>query len=312
MKKNSLFQIVLVFVLIASASLVQAQQLGHYTQYLFSQYVINPAFAGYTNRFEAQLNNRYQWVGVTDAPRTYIFSVQGPLNNKNVGLGGYIYSDIVGPTRRTGGQFTYAYHLKLNEKYKLSMALSAGLVQFAIDGSKITTENSGDIALSNGFQSVITPDANAGFLFYSDQLFVGFSAGQILQNRLQFFNNYPETDAALVTHLFGMAGYKFEFGDFSVQPSVFVKYVDPVPVQAEGTLKFGYKDDLVWVAGSYRLADAFTAMAGFTLQDNIRLGYAYDIPFTTIRSYSVGTHEVMLSIRFKKRLADKPSAENAE
>ena len=90
---------------------VDAQQLPQLTQYQFNDYVVNPAVAGSRPFFEIRSAHRYQWVGIQDAPRTFTFSGSSPVGEK-MGVGGYIFTDIVGPTRRTGFQFSYAYHLK--------------------------------------------------------------------------------------------------------------------------------------------------------------------------------------------------------
>src|SRR5574337_1238532 len=98
-----------------------AQQLPQYTNYMINSYVLNPALSGTKDYFEVQSDNRYQWVGITDAPRTYILSANGPYKTKNMGYGGYVFTDITGPTRRIGLSFSYAYHAKLTETMKLSI-----------------------------------------------------------------------------------------------------------------------------------------------------------------------------------------------
>lgn len=287
-----------------------AQQLGLYTQFLTNDYVINPAIAGTKNYFLAQSNNRYQWVGLNDAPRTYVFNVHGPLGKK-VGVGAYIFNDIVGPTRRFGTQASYAYHLKINEKYTLSMGLSGGFQQFVIDAAKITLKETGDIASSNGFQSVVVPDASFGVHLYTDKFYLSASACQILSNRIQFFDNYKNTPSQLSEHYFLMVGYKINAGEmFRITPAALIKYVAPVPLQLEAVLKIEYKD-IIWIAPTYRysaiaqkgyIGESVGAIVGLQLQDNIQFAYSYDYPFSTINQYSTGTHEIMLGIKFKKRV----------
>src|SRR5258708_3570702 len=107
-----------------------AQQLPQYSNYIINDYVMNPAIGGTNPYFEAKSNNRYQWVGITDAPRTYVLSVHGPLKSLNMGLGGMLFTDIVGPTHRTGFYLSYAYHIRVTEKVKVSLGISAGVLQF--------------------------------------------------------------------------------------------------------------------------------------------------------------------------------------
>src|SRR4051812_29637172 len=65
----------------------QSQQLPLYTQFMINDYIINPAIGGKNPYYEAKSSNRYQWVGIEDAPRTYILSFNGPIKAKHVGLG---------------------------------------------------------------------------------------------------------------------------------------------------------------------------------------------------------------------------------
>lgn len=296
MKKN------IIILLVAIISLpVFGQQLPQYTQYFLNDFVINPAVTGTKKAWIGQSNNRFQWVGITDAPRTYIMSVNGPVRNLNMGLGGYIFADVVGPTRRTGAMASYAYHIKINDDIKLSLGANFGVLQFMVDGSKISTKETGDLALSAGSQQVIAPDAGAGFHLYSDRFFVGFSAPQLINNQLQFFDDYDSPTARLSRHFFFTAGYNFDVIDgLVIQPSLFVKYVDPLPVQFDATVRAIIKDK-VWFGASYRMDDAVGFMLGYNLLDNLMFGYSYDYATSRIQNYTSGSHEVMLGIRFKDK-----------
>ena len=301
---------------------VKAQQLPQYTQYLINDFVMNPAIAGSRPFFDAKSNHRYQWIGIRDAPRTYIFSLHGPINLFNMGVGGYLYTDIVGPSRRTGVQLAFAKHFKINDNLNFSFGVSGGIQQFLIDGAKVTLNESNDIALSNGIMSVLTPDASAGGYLYGDnvlmdgdKLFFGFSAPQLLThlgvNKLQFFDNYDQTISRLEDHYFVTAGYTFKVHeDFDIQPSGLAKYVEPSPIQFDLTMRGIYKDFL-WIGGSYRSGSEFTdiesigVLAGYSFQKNLMLGYSYDISMSDIRNYNSGSHELMFGIRFKNRKKDR-------
>src|SRR6187455_2827357 len=116
-------RIFFIFILVLSMRSI-AQQLPQYSQYMLNEMAINPAVVGRDNFSEVRANSRQQWVGIADAPRTFILNLQGPIKSKNMGLGMGIYTDVVGPTRRTGLSFSYAYHLKLNRDLNLSMGLN--------------------------------------------------------------------------------------------------------------------------------------------------------------------------------------------
>lgn len=281
-----------------------SQQMPQYTQYILNSYVINPAIAGSKDYFEGKINHREQWLGITDAPRTNIISAYGPLMD-NMGVGGYLFSDINGPTRQLGLSLSYAYHIKLNEEMKLSMALYGSILQFSIDGSKISTANINDPVLSNGLQSGIIPDAGFSSYFYTEKYFAGVSFAQLTNTRIKYKQITATTDGTLTGHYFLMGGYNFNINDdLLLQPSVLVKYVNPVPVQAEFTARAVYKD-MIQAAISYRSSDALGMILGYTHQNYLSIAYSYDFLVSGLQDYSTGSHEVMLGIRFKDKTEDK-------
>ncbi len=280
---------------------IHAQQLPQYTQFTLSRYVINPAFAGSENHFQGQSNYRSQWEGIKDAPRTYVLSVNGPIANQKMGIGGYVFVDITGPTQRNGFSLSYAYHLNITEKLKLSLAINAGLLQYTIDGTEIFFQDQSDVVFSNTQENSLYPDAGFSFYLYDENFFFGASAPQLIQNQLDFENSIKNPTGRLVNHYFITSGYNYELNpEFDIEPSMLLKYVDPLPVQYEFVLRGIYMDKY-WLGGSYRRGAAIGLLAGFTLQDNISFGYSYDILQSDIQNYSTGSHEIMLSVKFNKK-----------
>jgi type IX secretion system PorP/SprF family membrane protein len=298
-----------IYLLLAFSPLAMiAQQLPHYSQYMINDYVMNPAIGGKNNYFEGISANRYQWIGITDAPRTYILSMNGPLKFEHMGIGGQLFTDIVGPTRRTGFNMSYAYHAPLTDKLKLSLGLSAGLTQFMVDGQKINLHDAGDLILTNALQSVLTPDFSAGFYLYSDRFWVGASAMQIQQNKLKFFDYMSNTESMMTRHYYGMLGYRQPLGeDFVLEPSALLKYAKPVPFQFDLGLRAIYKEKF-WLGGSFRSRDAIAIYTGYIFRENLMLGYSYDVTTTDLGNYSTGTHELVFGVKFNKKGLKKTEA----
>ena len=297
--------VILVFAL--SFTLSKAQQLPIYSQYMFNPYLMNPAYAGVKDYYEAIANYRYQWVGITDAPRTYILSVNGPHKTKNIGLGGAIFADVVGPTSRTAAYGSYSYHLNLGSS-KLSLGLSAGLLQFRIDGQKITLADAGDNKLQDMVLTTVMPDFSMGAYWYSDKIYVGLSLPQFMNNKINFYDDNTQTLSTLARHYFLNAGYRFEINsDWMIEPSILVKYVWPVDAQLTLAAKVVYRD-FIWGGVSWRTQDAVSALIGYkTNNDKLYIGYAYDITLTNLQNHSSGTHELMIAAKFNnwKQRTDK-------
>ena len=278
---------------------IHAQQLPQLTQYQFNDYVFNPAVAGSRALFEIRSGHRYQWVGIQDAPRTFTLSATTPVG-RNMGIGGYLFTDHVGPTRRTGMQLSYTYHLKLTEDLKLGMALSGGMLQFLIDGSKIQLRDPGDPAMDDQLRGELVPDAKFAVYLHHPRFWFGATAPQIIQNKVQFIEGQRETLSRLEGHYYATAGYRFPLGDeFMFEPSVLVKYVSPVPPMIDATATFRYKKAF-WLGASYRTNDAWCAMVGCWIKETFQFGYSYDMLTSNLRNYSTGSHEVMLAITIGK------------
>jgi len=132
---------------------VQAQQLPRFSQYYANEFLINPAVAGCDGRTVFNLGARKQWLGFSEnTPSSYIISAQGRLlktgytlkagpkgansyrkaGKGRVGLGGIVYHDVNGAIARTGGQFSYAYHLFIQNS-QLSFGLTGNVFQYRIN-----------------------------------------------------------------------------------------------------------------------------------------------------------------------------------
>lgn len=277
------------------------QQLPQFTQYMFNQYAYNPAYAGVKQNWEAITNNRYQWIGITDAPRTFTLSVNGPLKNRKLALGGYVYTDIVGPTRRIGFQTSAAYHLKVSETINLSFGLSFGFNQWILDADKITPYHDDDFYFSNGLLKTFEPDGKFGLYLYHEDWYVGASIEQIFHDRLSFLETQVGSESFMEDHYYVHGGYNFQLSDdWELQPSTLIKYGPPAPLKLDVNLRATYRK-MLWGGLSYRTNDAMAVLFGFRYKEVLRIGYAYDITTTDLKNYSSGSHEIMMGITFGSR-----------
>lgn len=292
---------------------VFGQQLPQYSQWMSNKYAFNPAFAGGNNYWEAVSNNRYQWLGITDAPRTFTLSAQGPLKNENMALGGYLYTDVVGPTRRIGAQISYTYHARLSETIRLAFGLGIGFNQWLLDADKITTYHPGDFYFSNGLLRSFNPDAKFGMYLHHADWYLGASIGQLFRNRVEFLSNQSLTSESFMEdHLYFMGGYKFRIGeDWMIAPDVLMKMGWPAPVKFDFNLT-GYFREMVWLGAGFRTADAWTLMGGFMYKKMVSIGYSYDITHTSLKTYNTGTHEISLSVIFGGQKKDGDTSPSLE
>ena len=291
-----------VVVFVCLANVVSAQQIPLTTQYMFNEYLLNPAIAGSTEYTEISLSARSQWTGLEGAPRTQFFSAQTKIGKK-MGLGGFIYNDETGPIRETGIQLSYAYHLSITDNSKLAFSLGGMFASHYISKASFRPEEGGDDALDNLKINSAVGDINFGILYYTEKYKVGLSSPQILQNKLYAGSSKGDNLSKLARHYNLYGEYNFEINDkIEVVPSVLLKYVQGAPFQFDLNVRGIYLEKY-WLGVSYRYNNAIAAMIGMNYK-NLSFGYSYDYTLTDINSYSSGGHEIFLSLKvFKKAIA---------
>ncbi len=322
-----------------------AQQRPHYTQYILNNYILNPALSGIENYTDVKISTRDQWVGLTGAPKTTYFSIQGPVGKNDYrttstsfqipgqnprgkyywenytaaephhGIGLTIVNDRTGSFNRLTANATYAYHLGLSPTLNLSAGFSAGITNVSIDKSKHDFSGTGDPydpatgASLSGELNKIRPDLGVGLWLYSPNYFIGLSAQQIIPQKLAFADDAAFlTKGRLIPHVFLTAGYRFLLGeDVNVIPSVMLKYVNGSSVN-NFQPEMNVKAqyrDLLWLGGSYRYQDGYAGMAGINVSNSFNVGYAYDVTTSALNTVSRGTHEIMVGFILGNKYSEK-------
>jgi type IX secretion system PorP/SprF family membrane protein len=277
-------------------SMAMAQQEAQYSLFFMNDYVINPAVAGMRDQLELRSVNRYQWEGITDAPRTYSLSLTAPLSEGTMGVGMSLFTDILGPTRRIGLQGSYAYRIPLNSSTTLGFGVSVGMLEYTIDADKIQLARADDPALGDFTRSTKVVDAKFGMLIRGENYYAGFSIPQLSQSNLDIYNSASAGSSALVSHFLLSGGYEYDLNeDFTLEPNLLFKFVNPAPLKIDATIRAMYRD-MVWLGGGFRNNDAFTAMVGVKWNNKIHIAYAHDFTTTDLSGYTNGTHEIMLGI----------------
>jgi type IX secretion system PorP/SprF family membrane protein len=283
-----------------TAGVVYSQQDPQYTQYMYNMNVINPAYAGSRGVPAINLLGRSQWVGVDGAPRTATLSVSSPVGNA-VGLGLSVIYDEIGPAKETNTFADFSYTIFTGEEGRLAFGLKAG-VSFLDVGYLNTIEPD---PLNEPIHQA-SPNFGAGIYYYTDQLYVGFSIPNFLETRhLEGTDGYVST-ASEKMHSFIIAGYVFDINDkVLLKPSTMMKATVGAPISVDLSLNLLY-NELFEVGLSYRFDDSISAMVGFQIDNDFRIGYAYDYTITNFGNYNSGSHEIIMLFEFNRRNIKSP------
>jgi type IX secretion system PorP/SprF family membrane protein len=297
--KKKLLYIFFIF----SFACVYAQQDPQYSQYMFNQVIINPAYIGSKDAINVTGLFRKQWVNVNGSPQTTNLSVSGALKEKKIGLGTHLVQENIGPKQWTSAYIDYCYRLRLG-KGKLSFGLSTGIINYNFNTSKLVLLDQYEPNLnSSSIMNAKKFDLSAGLYYYSRTFFVGLSATHLTNpNLYNVTSQQGETTKFynLNQHLFFTIGKAFEINNSLVfSPSIVVKALNVKNVTADINTNFLIKEK-IWLGVSYRTSGSVVALTQLLITDKLKIGYSYDYGFKGISNASLGSHEIMMSYDFGK------------
>jgi len=228
------------------------------------------------------------------SPQTANAFISLPAKNK-VELSVNYVRDQIGDAISITNDFAnidFAYITKVSSSLKLSYGLKAGFNSFRINA--LGSDVADDPAFS---QKVSEPSITfgAGLFLYGDRFYAGLSSPNLLPKEVEFRNVSVSEKA---TQLYGIAGYIFDLSYSSkIKPSVVIQQVIGAPLSFSAGLNYLYADKFE-IGSAYRYQESISAIAGFQITPNLKIGYAYDYSLNNFSQLSNGSHEVLLILDF--------------
>jgi type IX secretion system PorP/SprF family membrane protein len=295
--KNIPWKLVLIAMLMLGTSLpLQAQQDAQYSQYMFNQLAFNPAYAGSRDALSATMLLRRQWMGFDGGPATANVNVHAPILNERHGVGFQFEQDRVGVTSQSNFALSYAYRIPVGKGF-LNLGLNAGLLHYKTRFAQINPTDP-DPSKPSVDAAALLPRAGAGAYFSTPKFFAGFSVPNLLAGR--YFGSGNQTAGQLASkqsmHMFTMVGAILPVGNsISFRPSAVLKTVPNAPMilDLNATMFFA---KVIGVGVGYRTTDAMVFMLEFQSKRRFRMGYAYDLTLSPLRTYNSGSHELMIGL----------------
>lgn len=300
---NRLVSILLIVTLtsLLFTSSVSAQTEPMYSQYMYNMLGVNPAYAGNREATSVNFFQRRQWVGMAGAPQTTSVSVDGSNNDHKFGWGVQMYDDRLGVEKADGANMMLSTHIQVSEKGILSGGLSLGLMNYRIDLMNVQGRfTPSDPAFYANFNKWV-PAVGLGIYYHTEKFYAGLSVPNVLKSRLSAFDVINSgIQKVNSTHVFLTSGYVFNVSDeVKIKPSTMIKVVGGAPIEADINTNVWLKD-LVGLGFSYRTGDAMVAMAEAQINENLRVGYAYDMTLSPLKYYNNGSHEMMVRYELGK------------
>ena len=294
----------LLFITLFSLFAIQytaAQFDGIYSQYMHIKHFYNPAAVGEQDLMKIMVAQRLDWIGIKNAPKTTLFTVNTPfkIGKTHHAAGIQFINDIFGIFANQQINAQYAYKFKF-EYGTLSIGANIGVLNLICYGDSVKmvesdyhTEN--DPAIPQGTQTGIGFDLSAGVYFSNAVWYAGVSILHASGAEIKLGDKY---DFKINQAMTAVGGYNIKLTnpDYQLKPSALL-YTDFVSWQAQISLLIDYKNKF-WGGIAYSIQDAISLSFGTEIIDGLQLGYCYDLPASSMITATHGSHELYLSYDF--------------
>lgn len=316
--KGIISRVLLTAGLVAGVSPVAKSQTdAQMTQYWAVPTLYNPAATGSSDYLKIRGGARLQWVGIPNAPKSFLATAESPLQigKKRIGLGVNAASESLGLFDNLGLNLQASYKLKVL-KGELSIGVQGGFFTQKFEGSKVELPD-GDDYHESGDEGIPTQDLSGnvfdlgvGVQYTHKYFHVGVSALHVLNPTVKMNiegsesteTKQFETELPRMLYFTGGGNIGIKNTLFELQPSLLVK-TDFSMFTAEVTMQARYNKFLRFGVG-YRWKDAISVMVGAEIK-NFFLGYAYDYPMSAISKASSGSHEIVAGYQLKLDFSGK-------
>lgn len=293
-------------ILLFGTGKIQAQYDYMFTQYMFNETFINPAYTGSKDAMSATLLHRQQWVNFPGRPITTSFSLHGPLMQSKMGLGLSVLNEKIGVLNHNLAYISYAYRLKTGDKSTLAFGLMGGIHNQVNKFSEIRTNPEGSTVVDPQFSqnnaSTIAPNFGTGVYFNTRTFYAGLSVPRMIDDKVKFASNgQVELSTRLEPanfHYYLVVGNLFKINDdLKLKGQAMVKAVMNAPLQFDINANALIKD-MIWAGLAYRNGSSASAIVGMQVNPQFLVSYSYDYTLNNIQKYSTGSHEIVLNYLF--------------
>jgi len=290
-------KIILLLITVLGFGNLFAQQESLITFYRNHMNLVNPAYIGSQEGTFVSSTLRYQWVGITNAPKTQAVSFYTPVGKK-LHLGLSVINDEVFIEKQTNVNIDFSYRVDLSETLALYMGLKAGGNNYNVNTTGLESYNvTFDPALQN--ISRFNPNVGVGFYLKHNKYYISASAPRMLNTKRAKNEDGFAVVATDRVHFYLSGGYLFNLSEnLDYMPSTMIRYVDGAPFSMDFTNTFTFNQDFD-LGLTYRTDNTIAGFAGVTVK-KFKFGYAYEyVASNQLIGRANGSHELFLQFKLK-------------
>ena len=302
-------KIIFILLIASFGQSVSAQQEGQFTQFMFNQLNLNPAYAGSRGIPSLLAIYRGQWLGFDNAPRNILANFNAPVFGDRVGFGLGIANQTIGVMNSWNVNMSYSYHIPITETTSLRFGIQGNVRQLGIDfvDPSVVIRQGSDQSIINGQTSDFTGNVGLGAYFSTKQFYLGLSVPYLYPTEIGFSSTAADI-AKESPHYYLMSGAMIPLSaTMDLKPSLLLKYVKNAPFDADLNLSLVF-NKMLHTGVSYRFGGDGTGesvdLTMFYQVKHLGFGLAYDFTLSDIQEYSNGSLEALVRYDFIKERQD--------
>ncbi|MFH0893739.1 MAG: type IX secretion system membrane protein PorP/SprF [Bacteroidota bacterium] len=282
-------------ILLFSVQTMFAQNDMQISNFMFNTLAFNPASAGNTEYSKVSLLHRQQWMGFNTAPSSQLLNADMFFEGVG-GVGLSVINDKLGHENSQTVRAMYSARINLSENAVLAGGAGLGILNKSLDKDALTIEDPDDPTFSALSQNELKPDFSFGLEFVlKEKMRLGLSTTHLLKSLKN------STTFEVPRHYYFFASYNIPASEtIIITPSLLFKSSKFIH-QAELNCNAKFNNRF-WFGFSYRYNTSAVGLLGVKITDFLQLAYSYDFDMgKQLKSYSNGTHEIMLVGMFAKK-----------
>ncbi|MFM9840234.1 MAG: PorP/SprF family type IX secretion system membrane protein [Cyclobacteriaceae bacterium] len=223
------------------------------------------------------------------------------------GMGGTLAGRNIGPYRSVTLGYNYAYHIPLSSKFNFSLGSRLAYFNQRIDFSGFTVRETGDnlfdqlTRAGNANQSSFLMDFGA--VLYSEKFYAALSSVNQIKGKISGDNllDYSE----LVTYQFNTARNFRIAQTVQLNTGLRLTLKQGLDMGWAVNARFRYKE-LLYIGSGFNNNSQLSLLFGLAFNPNFGLHYTYDQYLSSLSSFNVNAHEIVLGIGLFNKAHSQP------
>ncbi|MDG1746602.1 MAG: PorP/SprF family type IX secretion system membrane protein [Bacteroidia bacterium] len=280
--------------------ILKSQMGARIDQFYMDKSILIPAALAHEDDGHVSLYYNKLFTDIPGSPQHTAINATMPMTGENSSFGVFYMKENIAFSEMHNAYATYAYSFDLGSESKLSLGLSAGVLNQNFDPTKAVYYDDNDAKITALMFSppVVRADLRSSIYFSTPSFYTGFSLQRLPQPTFDYtYYNYSAS-YDLQSQANFLLGFKTEIGDaLFLKPAINVGMYNWDYLYADLNLSIDFQEKFWFGLGVNNMWQA-GFNAGAKVGEDVNVGYSFKFPNGQQRGLLGPLHEFTASIGF--------------